>query len=558
MTEVSADVGGAIQADSRTKHLVRAHLVPPDDYAPSWSPWQMYMHDGLLSAYDVGRGGWDSFEFDISRLSLMTRDRNSQPSEPWEQCIPPECRAIAMSRLKTLGSDARVGAFDARGDRWVLAVNDRTDSSECRLIIGGRVNAEIVELSFKEFRSIAGVSLCNDQALVVVDNYRHIVARVGIDGIPQWIHGRALEPGVGEGRLFSPSDCVIIEDRVVVTNEMSGAITLLSLSTGAEIGSNLLSPHSTPTGIIAFGGLIIISDAHRGEMSVVEEVDGAWRRIPLQTPRPSSVVGNLSFPRSIVRDGGHLAIADTANGRVVWLTSAGDIHHSLETGGWPRSLLATTDGLLVADGLGSRILRVVSAQDFEVVSLRSSTEPVTIEDPHHLEGDDDDFWLVDSARNDLFKFDSIGELRMNWASSAAGVEHKLDDPHQILVDGDDLLVVDTNNDRVLRASKDLQKCAVVASGLSRPRFLVKSPGGWIVSDHRGLLHLYDEAWIHRHALVICPEDSKDYVNFSDPPRAMFSESGLLHVVDWERGVVYTAPIPDVDHVILDDTSESDT
>ncbi|WP_411139259.1 hypothetical protein [Streptomyces sp. C10] len=542
-----------------SSEIVAAHLEPHGSGQPAWAPWQTWTDDKDIYVHDkatrtVHRTGV-SASLGGSPLTLR---RAAGPGPWWQARLrTPAANALQEWLDATAGERPPVGAVAAAAKGWLAAINHPLDAGHCRIIVGSDSGVDrTLVLPLETARSIAGIAWGTDNDILIVDNYLHMCRSLSASGAVRWSFGTPRTPGADDDLLSSPSECLIVGAQIWVTNEMSGNITVLC---GAGERQTVLRRDTpglgelpkTPTGAVALDGdAVLVTDAHSGLLHAMSRRPAGWQCRTLETDQQASPVGGLSFPRGLAAREGTLLVADTAHQRVAAL-SIGDrtIVDVLHIGGWPRTLAVSGNGLLVADGLGSRVVRVDLADHpggpvfarARVTDLALSYEgrPVALEDPHHLvAAGADRYWLTDSDLNDVLLLDTTGHVHRRWSTSPAGAALSLSDPHQVEpVDGG-ILVVDTNNDRILYADDSLDQASVVTSVLTRPRFIVRRGDGWLVSDHTCRLASFTANWEHEGSFTIRPEGMGRSVHLDDPPRGLLAHQGAIYATDWERGLVY--------------------
>jgi hypothetical protein len=316
----------------------------------------------------------------------------------------------------------------------------------------------------------------------------------------------------------------------------------------------------SPTAITAVGEAgAVVTDGHAGRLFALTRSPAGWTSAEWASNQSTPRTGPLRFPRGIVADGDTLFIADTGNNRVVaWDLLQDRPAGERRVGGWPRSLATFEDGLLIAEGLGRRIVRLgrikepgATAADVfapgpaQPITVRGEQDrPIAFADPHHVEdAGDGQFWLVDSDLNDVLLVDRAGRVRARWLGSPVGREFPLHDPHQALSlgPGGDAVVVDTNNGRILQVDRALTKAVPLTDSLTRPRHITAVAGGWLLSDHSSRLTLFDHGWAPCGSFVIRADGEQRHVYLDDPPRCLTAHGGFVYVPDWQRGVIYRIP-----------------
>ncbi|MFE2400246.1 NHL repeat-containing protein [Streptomyces rubiginosohelvolus] len=411
-------------------------------------------------------------------------------------------------------------------------------------------------LPLETARSIAGIAWGPDDDIILVDNYLHVCVSLSGSGSVRWSFGTPRTPGAEDGLLSSPSDCLVGGREIWVVNEMSGTITVLNaagelLTVLRRDTDGLSELPRTPTGAAALGSSgVLVTDAHSGLLHLVSKDLGGWRCRGVDTDQHPSPVGTLSFPRGLAARDKMLFVADTANQRVAALgIGEREVLDTLHIGGWPRTLAVAGDGLLVADGLGGRLVhvgltghaeeRVFAGARITDLVLTHEGWPVPLGDPHHLAAAGTDrYWLTDSDLDDVLLLDTTGRVHRRWSTSPAAVTHPLSDPHQVEPVTGGILVVDTNNDRILYADDNLEEVSVVATAFTRPRFIVRHGDGWLVSDHTGRLDAFTASWEREGSFTLRPEGMDRSVHLDDPPRGLLAHRGAVFATDWERGLVY--------------------
>lgn len=539
--------------------LVRARLVPAGTTEPAWSPWHVWVRGRTVRVHDVAASAVLEADVpggsDVTALALREVARDV----PWWEVALGRPAPVALREILARREERPVvGAVAVDGEQWTVAVNHATDSGPCRLVSGrGPDVVGVTVLDMDVVRCVDGV-VAVPGGWVLVDAYFHVARRLTSDGTPVWSFGVDRSPGDADDRLSSPAACTVLGDDVLVVSEMSGRLTVLGLDGAlrAVHGGPDAGPGwpRTPTSVSAVGeDHVVVADPHGGSVHLLTRTTDGWRARELATGRTASTRGPLAFPRALLPLGDGFAVADTANGRVVAVEhGAGRITGEVRVGGWPRALATCPGGLLVADGLGSRVLRLTfgddGLEDADVVEQRVTTadgEPVDLDDPHHLESDGaGGFWLVDSELDDVLHVGPDGCVTARWTTSPAGAT-RLRDPHQVVQQHDgSLVVLDTNNDRVLVASAGLDAVEVVVDDVRRPRCAVRTSGGWLVAEHSGHIVAFDEGWQRLGAYVLRPEGQAEHVDMGDPPRSMVAHAGRVLVADWQRGVVYDVSPPE--------------
>jgi DNA-binding beta-propeller fold protein YncE len=476
----------------------------------------------------------------------------------WRVRLGAERADVLSSWLDRAGPERPpVGAVAVKADRWLVAVNHPLDADRCRILVGSGTDVErVLSLDLDTARSIAGIAWGVAGDIVIVDNYLHVCRSLcASTGSIGWSFGSPRTPGSADGLLSSPSECVVGGSQILVVNEMTGVLVILDGS-GHHVttlsAENVGGLPKTPTGAVALADdHVLLTDAHSGLLHSLRRTSTGWRCLSLVTDQEPSPVGGLSFPRGLAAQGDTMFVADTANQRVAALSiSRGRIVDVLQIGGWPRTLAVTQDGLLVADGLGSRLIRVqLGAEPGELVfagavvsvlEVSDDGRRLALADPHHLvpAGQGPCYWLVDSDLDDVLLVDTTGRVHRRWSTSAAGAAYALSDPHQVHVLEKGILVIDTNNNRILWADSLLERAELVTAALTRPRFVVPYRDGWLVSDHSGRLSVFTADWELEGHYGIRPDGSDRRVHLDDPPRGLLAHDGAIYATDWERGLVY--------------------
>ncbi|MFD7244537.1 NHL repeat-containing protein [Streptomyces massasporeus] len=543
--------------------IVVAHLEPYDLARPAWAPWQVWAEDGHVQVRDKATDTVYGIALPPSGLDgLQAAPVSTVPAvrsgDWWRVRLGKERADVLTSWLDRAGEERPpVGAVAVAGDRWAVAVNHPLDADRCRILVGAGTDVQrVLSLDMETARSIAGIAHGVDGDIVIVDNYLHVCRSLSAStGSVRWSFGTPRTPGSDDGYLSSPSECVVAGSRILVASEMTGVVVVLD-SAGRQVTA--LRPEDipelpkTPTGMVALEkDHVVLTDAHSGLLHVLCRTAQGWRCRRLVTDQQASPVGGLSFPRGLAAHGDTLFVADTAHQRIAALSvTHRRIVDVLQIGGWPRTLAVTRDGLLVADGLGSRLLRVelpaepgepvFSGARVSVVDVVDDGRRVALADPHHLvaAGQGALYWLVDSDLDDVLLIDTTGRVRRRWSTSAAGAAYALSDPHQVHVLDDGILVIDTNNNRILWADPLLDEATLVTGGLTRPRFVVPHAEGWLVSDHSGRLSAFTAQWQPKGHYGIRPDGSECRVHLDDPPRGLLAHDGAVYATDWERGLVY--------------------
>ena len=340
------------------------------------------------------------------------------------------------------------------------------------------------------------IQLLSTGALLVADEFHHVVWEVDRAGVPTLRWGKWHTPAARDGCLHHPMCARVAHDgTLLVADTHNHRVLSIAGCRETEIrpdGGEFFDPSSVSREI---DGHYLVSDAGN---RCVYELDAAGGTVWEHGTRLYRK-RHMSFPRSVeYRGDGHYLIADTGHDRVVEVSGSAIqecVLRDTQPLFWPRAARRTVEGtLIIADARNGRVLEVDSGG-----RIRRSLKDVLLEDHRIPLGDPHDVRLLpcgnvlitDAERN--FVVEAAWDGRVRWVIGLNG-DLALQDPHsaQMLPDGR-VLISDSGNHRLLfvdPATGSAVALSELRSGdavwrLKAPKYAAQSPDGLLVVADSG-------------------------------------------------------------------------
>lgn len=302
----------------------------------------------------------------------------------------------------------------------------------------------------------------NRNTYLLCDCWRHQVVEVTLDGKPIWSYGYLDRSSSSPGYLDGPEHAFRLQDGTTVISDTKNH-RILQVSNSGEIlhkwgGSGHIGsePGCLWFPVAACAGPeqeIVVADAANSRLHQISGLKfdyTLWGK-----PDVSRCI--LYHPRSVEMQGNSYIIADTANNRVVNVTSSNEINWSMTSAvntplSWPRFACYIYGDLFICDSDNHRV--VVCPEEESPYTLTLRGVEGRLANLHTIRLAGKYILITDTSRESSFLVDRSGNVIHTWGRECLSGTHStyipVSDLHDAYLASDgNIWLADTGNRRIL-------------------------------------------------------------------------------------------------------------
>ena len=289
---------------------------------------------------------------------------------------------------------------------------------------------------------------------------------------------------------------ILLVALLLAATPFAGFTYLYSMNGSSSIDSDDAYKFSHPSGILAIGGKLYVSDSGKGALYMLNATVPAAALNGTQlmngTPRlkviySSGTEGYLSDPLHMAYDGGLVYIADGISGNILTYIGQGSQVGKWNTGSnmqTASSMALDSQYLYIADSSKKQLLMYSrGTHSYSSIAVQAGPSDGQLEAPADVEIYDGKFFISDSAKNLVFVYGS--NFTFLYSMGRNGI--MLGSPRGMQVYNDRLYVADATYSRIVVFSMDgfivdILNSSTTEGNLSRPEDIAVADGRLYVAD----------------------------------------------------------------------------